>query len=94
MKKMVDVACPGSLPWVRTKIDANGRVVVPSGFREALGIKPGEVLTMGIEAGHLTLMTFDQASKRACEIVRTYVPDDRSLVDELLADRRSEASRE
>lgn len=36
----------------------------------------------------------EEAIKRIQKLVATYVPDDVSLVDELIAERRTEASRE
>jgi hypothetical protein len=38
--------------------------------------------------------TIDAAIRRAQALVRQYVPAERSLVDELIADRRAEAARE
>lgn len=40
---------------VTRKIDELGRVVIPSDFREELGMKPGEKLEIYIEEGRLVL---------------------------------------
>jgi hypothetical protein len=44
--------------------------------------------------GELRLRSFDPALKRVREIVRKYVPEDVSLADELIRERREEAARE
>ena len=79
---------------VKVRIGPEGRVLVPAAFRERLGIKEGDVLFARIEDGELIFLTPQAAMRRAQAIVRRFVPDDISLVDELIADRRREAARE
>ena len=71
-----------------------GRVVIPAGFRRALGLEVGDDVLLRLEEGQLRLITRRQAVKEAQELVRQYIPEGRSLVDELIAERRSEATRE
>ena len=47
-----------------------------------------------LEGGEIKLLTPKAAMLRAQALVRQFVPDDVSLVDELIADRRREAARE
>ena len=77
-----------------TKLAEGGRIVIPSEFRQALGMNTGDKLILFMEDGELHILTLQQAIKRAQEIVRRYIPEDRSLVDELIADRRLEAENE
>jgi hypothetical protein len=45
--------------------------------------------------GELRVRPLQAAIRQAQEMVRSYIPDpDRSLVDELIAERRAEAARE
>ncbi len=37
------------------KIDNLGRVVVPKGYRQMLGLKPGDSLDIDVEAGAITI---------------------------------------
>ena len=37
------------------KIDNLGRVVVPKGYRQMLGLKPGDPLDVDVEAGTITI---------------------------------------
>ena len=46
------------------------------------------------EDGAVRIYTVREAIRHTQELVRTYIPEDRSLVDELIAERRPEANRE
>lgn len=85
---------PEQPPTTRIKLGPDGRIVIPAAFREALGLKEGEVLIAAMEDGELHLLTIPAAVRRARAIVRKYVPEGVSLVDELIADRRREAEEE
>jgi AbrB family looped-hinge helix DNA binding protein len=79
---------------IKTKLGPDGRIVVPAAYRESLGLKEGDVLYARLENGEIVLLTPKAAMRRAQEIVRRFVPDSVSLVDELIEDRRREARRE
>ena len=79
---------------VTAKIDKSGRLVVPAQFRRALGVEPGDELILALEKGELRIFTRRVAIRRAQGLVRRYIPGDRSLVDELIQERRAESSRE
>ena len=78
---------------VLTKISEGGRVVVPAAFRKALGLKPGDPVIVVLDDEEVRLLTPRRAIRRAQEIVRKYVPEGQSLVDELIEERREEALR-
>ncbi len=79
---------------VKTRLDQGGRVVIPAEYRRALGLRPGEEVILRLEDGEIRIISLAQAIRRAQAIVRQYVPAGRSLSDELIAERRSEAARE
>jgi AbrB family looped-hinge helix DNA binding protein len=79
---------------IKTKLGPDGRIVIPAAFRESLRLKDGDVLFARLENGEIVLLTPKAAMLRAQAIVRRFVPDDVSLVDELIEDRRREAKRE
>lgn len=85
---------PDAPTTTRIKLGPDGRVVIPAPFREALGLKEGQVLIASMEDGEVHLLTIPAAVRRAQAIVRKYVPEGVSLVDELIADRRREAEEE
>ena len=79
---------------IKTKIGEGGRVVVPAKYRKALDLKPGDDVILVLEDGEVRITTVKQAIRRAQQIVRRYVPEDRDLVSELIKERREEAARE
>jgi AbrB family looped-hinge helix DNA binding protein len=79
----------------RTRINQQGRIVIPAECRAAAGLKPGdELLIEAIGEGELRLRTAEQAIREAQAIVAQYLPKGRDLVQELIDERRAEAVRE
>ncbi len=77
-----------------TRINENGRVVIPASFRRALGIKAGDTVVLRIENDELRITTLQQRVARAQQLVRKHVAASRSLSNELIAERREAAKRE
>jgi AbrB family looped-hinge helix DNA binding protein len=94
--KKVAAAASGESELAPTKLrlGPDGRVVIPAAFREALGLSEGDTLIASIDDGELNLLTRRAAVRRAQAIVRQFVPEGVSLVDELIEDRRREVERE
>ena len=82
---------PGSR---RVRLDSGGRIVVPAGFRRALGVGSGEELLMSLDDGFVRLQTVDAALERVRAIARSKRRGDASVVDEFIAERRAEAATE
>ena len=78
----------------RTRVNENGRVVIPVSFRKALGINAGDEVVLRIENNELRILTLKQRIERAQRLVRRHVKPGTSLVDELIAERREAAKRE
>lgn len=73
----------------KVRLGNHGRLVIPASYSKALSLEPGtELLRVAFDA--LRLMSRDAAIKRAQDIVRQYVPEGHSLVDELSAERRAD----
>jgi AbrB family looped-hinge helix DNA binding protein len=81
---------------VRTKLSKGGRVVVPVEYRKALGVQEGDDLILRLEEGEVRISTPASALKQAQDLVRRYVSpeQERSLAEELIAERRQEARNE
>jgi AbrB family looped-hinge helix DNA binding protein len=75
---------------VKTKIDEGGRIVIPAEYRQALGLQVGDEVILRLEGRELRIFTLNQAIKRAQELVSRSIPQERSLTDELIAERRRE----
>ena len=78
---------------MKTKIGEGGRIVIPAEYRKALGLKPGDEVVLVLQEGEIRLLTPKLAIRRAQTLVRRYIPESRSLVEELLQERRDEAAR-
>jgi AbrB family looped-hinge helix DNA binding protein len=91
----VEVVATGGNPGsMKVRMGGDGGVVIPLSAREALGLKAGDALVVSVEDGELRLLTIPAAVRKVQAIVRKFVPDDVSLVDELLEDRRREVENE
>lgn len=78
---------------MKTIIREGGRLVIPAEFRKALGIKPGDEVSLTLEEDEIRVVSTRRAIARAQALVRRYVPQGCSLSGELITDRREEAAR-
>ena len=78
----------------KVTVAPNGRMVVPLEVRRAAGLEHGGKVLARAEGGRVILETVDAAVARVQALARRYGDPARSLADELVAERRSEATRE
>jgi AbrB family looped-hinge helix DNA binding protein len=78
---------------MKTIIREGGRLVIPAAYRKALGLKPGDEVLLSLEDGEIRVVSTRQAVARAQTLVRRYIPEGRSLSEELIKERREEAAR-
>jgi len=76
---------------VSSKINQNGRIVIPAALRRQMGIKAGESVLMEVEDGVLRMESHPARIRRIQESLKQYIQPGRLLSDELIADRREEA---
>lgn len=76
------------------RVNENGRVVIPASFRKRLGIRVGDEVVLRIEDDELRITTLKRNIERAQRLVRKHVKRGKSLVDELIAERREAARNE
>ncbi|MHB8621133.1 MAG: AbrB/MazE/SpoVT family DNA-binding domain-containing protein [Chloroflexota bacterium] len=79
---------------VQVRMGNQGRIVIPSELRQALGIVSGDKLVARVEDGRLVLETRESMTAGIRKLFRDKVPEGVSLADELIAERRAEARRE
>ena len=80
---------------VRARIDKTGRILIPAKLRAELNVGPGDPVVLETSGDKLRVRPYRLAIREAQAIIRKYIPDrNRSLVDELIAERRKEAERE
>jgi AbrB family looped-hinge helix DNA binding protein len=73
------------------RVHAQGRVVIPAELRQAMQLHEGEQLIARVEDGRLILERREDVRRR---LMTLFPPTSPSPVDELLAERRAETSRE
>lgn len=73
------------------KIIDGGKLIIPASFRRKLGIDTGDTVVIEMDEDGLHVRSLSSAVRRAQEIIREFVPDEVSLADELIAERRVEA---
>ena len=74
------------------QLGAQGRVVVPAPIRKAIGFRPGDALVARVEDDRLVIEKPESVERRIRARFRK--SGDRSLAEELIAERREEARRE
>jgi AbrB family looped-hinge helix DNA binding protein len=76
------------------KVDASGRIVLPSQTRERLNIAGGDTVTIVEDESGVHLKTRDQLLAEAQAYFASFVPRGVLLSEEVLQDRRSEIERD
>lgn len=77
----------------RGKIVSGGRVQLPADVRRALSLSDGDTVLIEVVDGEVHLRPMREAVRRMQELIRPYVIEGHSVVDELIAERRA-ASRD
>jgi AbrB family looped-hinge helix DNA binding protein len=78
----------------RTKINEDGRILIPAILRKTMHLKAGDELTLIMSDTGLQIATRRQVMERARQALRMDVPEGTSLVDELIRERREDAAKE
>jgi hypothetical protein len=78
----------------KIRVGADGSAVVPATAVNALSLKQGDPLFVRFGDGEIHLLTRAAVMRRVQSLVREFVPEGVSLVDELLEDRRREVEAE
>lgn len=76
------------------KVVDGGKIVIPAALRRKHGFGVGDTLVVEDRPDGVTVRSLDEVVAAAQAIVAKFVPANVSLVDELIAERRSEAERE
>lgn len=76
-------------------VGPQGRIVIPSAIRQAMGIKPGATLVAHVVDGRLVLETQEQLLNQFfSRFAQVRLQPGESVVDELIVERRAEAAHE
>ncbi len=77
-----------------TKLAEGGKLVIPASYRREMGIEVGDTLMLSMVDGELRVRSRDAVISQIQAMVRQFVPEGVSMVDEFIADRRAEAAKE
>ncbi len=75
---------------IKIKLGEGGQIVIPPEFLQILGLEVGDMVILRLENGEMRIFTPQKAISKAQELLSEYLPDERSLSDELIAERRLE----
>ena len=76
---------------VKSQINANGRIVIPFRIRRAMGLEPGDTVSMTLEDGVLRVEPHQAKVKRIQEELRKFARPGAPASDELAIERREES---
>ncbi len=82
---------------LRTHIDNNGRILIPSTIRKQYNIKAGDIYVLRMIEDEMHFVNLDKVIKEAQNLFRKYVPENSSqinVVDDFLLEKRKEANLE
>lgn len=75
-------------------IHEGGRIAIPADLLCKLGLQDGDTVVLHVVEGVLRVRSPDAVIAEIQALVRGFVPEGVSVVDELIAERRAEAARE
>ena len=76
------------------KLIKGGKIVIPAELRREFGLKDGDTLVFEREGNSLVIKTYEQVVREVQATFKAMKSDpNRSMVDELIAERRAEAAR-
>ena len=77
------------------KLIKGGKIVIPAELRREFGFKEGDTLVLEREGGGIAIKSYDQVVREVQATFKAMLGNrSRSMVDELIAERRAEAARE
>ena len=85
----IKVRC--SLIEIEGRLTEDGKIDISTEQAQALGLHAGDVVILRMEDGAFRVLTPRQAIEYAQELLRPYMPEGRSLSEELIAERRQES---
>lgn len=77
----------------RVKLGEGGRLVIPAAMRDALGIKPGDDMSLVVRNGVLTVRPYLQALRDIQKRVSEIAQGPGTSIDDFIEERRAEQRR-
>lgn len=76
------------------KLGVDGRLIIPASARKELGLEPGDSVVLESDGTSLLIRSVDSVLQETQNYFAQFAVPGVSVVDELIAERRLEASRE
>ena len=77
-----------------TRINENGRILIPAAMREQMDLKPGDSVVLTLENGVLRVESYLAIVRKVQEDFKQFRKPGGSVVDEFISEKREEARRE
>jgi AbrB family looped-hinge helix DNA binding protein len=77
-----------------TKINENGRILIPAAMREQMDLKPGDSVVLTLENDVLRVESYLAVVRKIQEEFKQFRKPGGSVVDDFIAEKREEARRE
>jgi AbrB family looped-hinge helix DNA binding protein len=78
----------------KSRLNDNGRIVIPAEIRKEMALNPGDTVVMVLEDGVLKIESQRTRVRQVQQSLSKLIPDGRRLSDELIENRRNEARQE
>ena len=78
----------------RSEIQKGGRITIPIALRKQFALDIGDSVVLEVQDDNIRLRSIQQVVKDIQAMVKEHIPEDVSLVDELIQERRAEVARE
>lgn len=78
----------------KARINENGRIVIPAEIRKTMGLQSGDAVVMTLEEGVLRIESQRTKIRQIQDDFKKFAKPGSRASDELVDDRREEASRE
>lgn len=76
------------------EVQKGGRVTIPASLRKECGLSEGDVVSISLIDDEIRINSWRKNMDRVREMVNRRIPQNVSLVDEFIKERRTEAARE
>ena len=76
----------------QVRVSEGGKIAIPAALRRKHGFEAGETLVIEDSGGVVIIRSLQEAVAAAQAIMARFAPVERVLSDELIAERRAEAS--
>jgi AbrB family looped-hinge helix DNA binding protein len=79
---------------IKSRLDGAGRLVIPTPYRKALHLKPGEEVMITLDNNEIRVCSFKEAAIKARDIIAAYNNENVDLMEILFKQRKEDLNYE